>query len=79
MDRSPRQRVSYKAKSTAVVSLSSYRWLRDQFRHKKLDDIVNTLAHLAGAGQGAGSPDGRNAKPGGVVGTSKMARKKKEP
>ena len=79
MDRYPRQRVSHKAKSAAVVSLSSYRWLMERFRHKKLDHLVNALAHLASEGQDVGARDTRDTKPGGVVGTTKMARKKKEP
>lgn len=76
MDRYPRQRVSHRAKSTAVISLSSYRWPMDQFRHKKIVRLVNTLTHLVDADQGVGARVRPSTKPGGVVGTSRMAKRK---
>ena len=82
MDSSPRQRASHKTKSATVVSLSSYRWLMDQFRHKKIDRLVTALAHLAGEGQGVDARDrpstNLGTKPGGVVGTTKMAKRKRK-
>lgn len=77
MDRYPRQRVSHRAKSTAVVSLSSHRWPMDLFRQKKIVRLVNTLAHLVDGDQGVGARVRPSNKPDGVVGTSKMAKKKK--
>lgn len=82
MDSSPRQRASHKTKSATVISLSSYRWLMDQFRHKKIDRLVTALANLAGEGQGVGARDRPSSnlgtKPGGVVGTTKMSKRKRK-
>ena len=77
MDRYPRQRVSHRAKSTAVVSLSSHRWPMDLFRQRRIVRLVNTLAHLVDEDQGVGARVRPSTKPDGVVGTSKMAKRKK--